>query len=438
MLLTGYLREPRLPCSLNQITTKIERRKLNIKEGDKIGLSKNIIAIPLLDGYILCTKGAVYFIDEIESLRFINGSHTYSELIAMPNFIKSLEQLHNHDLLSVNRSSGNLKVVAINPSYISAYKNADYVNFSMVPLAVELNLTNQCNFNCIHCSKSAQGEKAPGELSTDKILNVIDECIAAGVPELRFMGGEPLLHPGFYKFISHARDNGIYQLKLSTNAWLIDEVKAKELSKYFDSIQISVHGASASVHDFIVRRQGAWEQAKKATKLLQDFGVDVNIGFTVMHENIDDLQKMISVALDWGVKSLGYLCLVSQGRGAELNCWAKHEVHEIGHLIQQLEISAQPQLKLDVAGFPPLHPIRKDAIVYGCEAGKSLMTVEPNGCIKACGILNEMPNLKISEKPLLEIWHSPQFIAMRRRQPCCDCNYTSICWGPCLFLETKG
>ena len=107
----------------------------------------------------------------------------------------------------------------------------------------------------------------------------------------------------------------------------------------------------------------------------------------------------------------------------------------MGDMIKKLEGEVGSRLNLDVAGFPPLTYLKDDATVYGCEAGRTLMTVEPNGVIKACGILPDNMGAQIDKGTLLDIWHSPSFVNMRRQPDCEDCNYTQICWGPCRFLE---
>lgn len=435
MLLSRFSRDSRLPCEIDKIVTRVQKRKLQINFNDKIGLSKDIRVIPLNRGFILCAEGLVLHADNIESLRYLDGTRRVADLIVMPEMETALEQLFYHELLSFGPSQGRLKEVKIEAEYATKYQNGDFVTFSMIPLAVELNITNTCNFSCIHCSKDSRLVRFTEELSTEEILTVIDECMRFGVPELRFMGGEPLIHPGFLKFVRHAKEKGVFQLRLSTNGWLIDDDLAKELSKYFESIQLSVHGAFPSTHDTVVGRKGAWEQAKRAAFLLNKNGVKVNIGFTVMRENVDDLPEMSRLALEWGANSLGFLCLVPQGRGAQLKKWSTEEVVKTGETIKELKCRVGPCLNLDVAGFPPITPIKKDATIYGCEAGKTLMTIEPNGRVKACGILPETLGMQIRESTLLEVWHSPQFIEMRKQPNCKDCNYNQICWGPCRFLN---
>lgn len=435
MLLSRFSRDSRLPCEIDKIVTRVQKRKLQVNLDDKVGLRKNVWAIPLNRGFILCAEGLVLHTDEIEPLRYLNGTHRVASLIVMPGMEAALEQLFYHELLSFGSNQGRLKEVKVGTDYATKYQNGDFVTFSMIPLAVELNITNTCNFNCIHCSKDSQPVRFAEELSIEEILTIIDECMRLGVPELRFMGGEPLIHPGFLKFVRRAKEKGVFQLRLSTNGWLIDDDLAKELSKYFESIQLSVHGASPSIHDTVVGKKGAWEQAKKAAYLLNKNGVKVNIGFTVMRENVGDISEMSQLALEWGVNSLGFLCLVPQGRGAQLKKWSTEEVLEMGETIKELKCRVGSCLNLDVAGFPPITPIKNDATIYGCEAGKTLMTIEPNGKVKACGILPETFGIQIRESTLLEVWHSPQFIKLRKQPNCKDCSYNQICWGPCGFLD---
>lgn len=437
MQISRFSRDSRLPCEIKEITTNVLKRKLNVKPEDKIGLTKKVLAIPLNQGFILCTKEAILYVDEISQLHQLDGNHTFTDLSTKQGIQSTLEQLFYYDLLSFSSHNGYLKEVKVDPLYTTQYLSEESVLFSMIPLAVELNITNTCNFNCIHCSKNSKSLKFPDELSTEEILAIIDECLESGVPELRFMGGEPLIHPGFLKFIRRAKEKGVFQLKLSTNGWLIDDNMAKELARCFDSIQLSVHGASPNVHDHVVGKKGAWEQAKTAAKLLNKNGVKVNIGFAVMRDNVNDIPKMPHLASEWEVDSLGFLCLIPQGRGVQLKSWSVKEIMDMRNTIKQIKCEFGHCLNLDVAGFPPINPLMGNNTIYGCEAGKTFMVVNPNGTVKSCGILNEDLGLNIKEKKLLDIWHSPQFARMRKRQNCEDCNYTQICWGPCKFLETQ-
>jgi len=379
MLLSRFSRDSRLPCELNEIISRVHERKLEINPQEKIGLAKDLWVVPLNQGFVICAKdrprNVILYVDNIDILRRLDGTYSFSELTVERDTLSILEQLHYYNLLCFGSNNGNLKEAKIDSRSKDKYQDGNFVTFSMVPLAVELNITNTCNFSCIHCSKDSKPIKFTTELSTEEILGIIDECAEVGVPELRFMGGEPFIHPGFLEFIKRAKEKGIFELRMSTNGWLINDEVAQELSKYFESIQISVHGASPEIHDRIVGKKGAWEQARKAVSLLNKNGVKVNIGFSVMRENVDDVLQMPNLALEWGVDSLGFLCLIPQGRGAQLKVWSTEEILKIGDKIKEIQCKLGSCLNLDVAGFPPLNPIKNDAFIYGCEAGKTLMTI---------------------------------------------------------------
>jgi len=422
---------------LGEIVTYVRKRNLDAKLQDKVGLAKDVWIIPLNRGFVLCAKDVVLHADTVDPLYWLDGTHSLTELVGLPYMESALQQLSYYGLLCINSHNGSLKEIKINPQYATRYQNGNFVTFSMVPLAVEINITNTCNFACIHCSKDSKPVNFPNELSTEEIVGIIEECVQLGIPELRFMGGEPLAHPDFFKFVQHAKENGVFQLRLSTNGWVIDDARARELSKWFDTIQISVHGASEVTHDRIVGKKGAWVQARRATRLLVENGVKVNLGFTVMRQNAHELSDMSQIAIEWGANSLGFLCLVPQGRATRLKGWSTEEIFEIGDVIMELQSRLGSRLAFDVAGFPPLGSIKNDATVFGCEAGKTVMAIDPTGVVKSCGILQDDFKGQIRETNLLEIWHSPKFIEMRKQSSCEDCNYCQICWGQCRFLEQE-
>ena len=68
------------------------------------------------------------------------------------------------------------------------------------PLSATLELTNRCNFNCVHCyiNQPANDQVAKQrELTTDQVKKIIDDMAEVGVLFLTLTGGEPLLRPDF-------------------------------------------------------------------------------------------------------------------------------------------------------------------------------------------------------------------------------------------------
>lgn len=434
LTLSEYSHESCAPCELDEIVTHVKRRRIDANPQDKAGLAKDIFVVPLNNGFFLCSKDLVILTNTLDPILQLDGTRSLGDLVSNSGMESALQQLNYYGLLSFGSNEGQIRMIDIPQQYWEQYKNGKFVTFSMVPLTVELYITNFCNFSCIHCIKGSNpssGIGDRGELTSEEIMNVISECGKIGVPNLQFMGGEPLAHPDFLKFLQYARDSGIHYLRTSTNAWLIDDSMARDLSKYFDSIQISLHGSSSSTHDYIVGRGGAWEQARRACRFFRENNVVVNLSFTVMRENAYEIRNMPLLAKEWGANSLRFLRLITQGRGCLLKGWNEEEVGELGSMIRQIYSDLGSSLELDAGGFPPLRSVRNDATFYGCDAGKTLMCIESSGGIKACGGLEGGYLGHIRNNSLLDIWHSQQFIDMRRQPDCKDCNYRQICWGPC-------
>jgi len=434
LVLTAYSHESFLPCELKEIVAHARRKEISSRN-EKVGLKKDIHATPLNRGYLLHTKELVLLTNTLQPFYQINGEYTVNELSSTPGVESFLQQLHYYDLLLFGSNNGQLLVKDVPKKYKELYKEGDFVTFPLVPTNVELNLSNACNFACIHCAEDSKPKReinSGEELSTKEHKNIIDECAQIGVLKLIFMGGEPLYYKDFFELAKYAKEKGIRNLVTSTNGWFINDNTAKELSKYFDSIQVSIHGASSSTHDFIVGRKGSWEQDKRAVKALKKYNMKVNASFTLMRKNRGEIYKMPYLVKEWGGDSLRFICLNDQeGRGRSLKGWNEEEIFQIGSEIKKIYESLPPGLELEAGGFPPLRPIKNDACSYGCSAGKTLLSIASDGRVRGCGNLgNYVGNVR--EKSILDIWHSPELIEMRK-QSGCDCNYRSICYGPCLM-----
>lgn len=436
VVLGGYAHETYLPCDLSEIVSHVRRKSITAKQGEKVGLKSDIHAIPFNRGYMLSTKSIVLFTNNLKPIFLLDGTHSLHDLCVTSEMKSCLEQLHFYNLLSFESNNGQLKLINIDRKYTKKYQDGNFVTFSLVPITVELDITNSCNFACIHCfrdSKTIDGKRvlSDRELSTKELLAVIDDCARIGVPKLLLMGGEPLLHPDYFYLLKHAKERGIRDVESSTNGWFINEETAPKIAKYSDNIQISIHGASASTHDSIVGKKGSWEHDKKAIKILKENNIKVIVSVTVLRENVKDILKMPALVKEWGADSIRFIALTSMGRGCLLKNFSYEEIDQIGKEIKELyETMTTPHFTILAGGFPPLYPKKNDATVYGCAAGTALLHITSNGDVNACGSIEGKYIGNIRESNILDLWHSPKLIEMRHPMNC-DCNYRFICSGPC-------
>ncbi len=130
-------------------------------------------------------------------------------------------------------------------------------------LAIWANITKACNLRCSYCYFSA-GERMTEEMSTEKWLGIIDELAAGGGASVRFIGGEPLLHPDLFRLARRAKDRGM-AANLYTNGTLITKSNAKKIAGLFDFVQVSMDGLERE-HDF-TRGQGSFSRTERGAHL---------------------------------------------------------------------------------------------------------------------------------------------------------------------------
>jgi len=121
------------------------------------------------------------------------------------------------------------------------------------PDCVQIDLTNNCNNNCIACwcNSPLLGDKAtPPDvkkqtLEYEVVIRLIDKLAAMGTMELYFSGGgEPLMHPRALDIIAYAKSKG-FICQLHTNFTLADEpALARMLESKLDHLVVSLWAAT--------------------------------------------------------------------------------------------------------------------------------------------------------------------------------------------------
>jgi radical SAM protein with 4Fe4S-binding SPASM domain len=349
------------------------------------------------------------------------------------------ERFYYYGLVSISTSpKGSSSPVTVRevPSEIGLYyeNGKEFSWFSYFPAKIEIDLTDACNFSCIHCSRNSGPKRnRSNELKFEELKRIISEGAKLGTESLQLMGGEPLIYKNFFKICERAKVEGLIYLGLSSNGWAINKEIAKEISRYFYDIQLSLHGASSGVHDVIVRRSGAFNKLLKAVEFLTEGGVKVRLSFTVMHENQADIEKMLEIAKRIGASSIRFLSLSAKGRGRNLKQLTKTDREEIGRRIADLylrERELKSGLEIQCGGFPSPKAVDEKAVFYGCPAGRDLLYITAEGLVSSCGVVEDyIGNIKNSS--VVELWHHPKMISLRKIQSC-ECNYRYICSGPCI------
>lgn len=425
-----YAVEQFLPCNLSEITATIKRKVLPTHDAP-VYITEELVAYPMNEGFYVEGRGGQFYIDSLDLLQSIHGK-SVNDVCNNQDDLRELEQYYHHGIIGYEATStGKITLQNVNKKYFGLYQDTETTWYSYIPLKMEIDLTKICNLTCKHCSRDASPSQNEQDMTLQDYVDLIERAGHIGVPSLSFMGGEPTCHPEFIELAVIAKVSGVRHLSTSTNGWLIDEERAQKMASLFNSIQVSLHGATSETHDSIVGKPGAFLRACNAAQLFKENDVGfLNIAFTVMKENAHEMPSMVHCAQQMDADSIRFLVLFAEGRGKLLDQWSNDEKEEISNSIKGLRQQYKEFITVEAGGFPPYCGVKPDAAFYGCPAGRTLLYVGADGEVKPCSNLPFSLG-KIQEVDILDLWHSAEMVALRKRPPC-TCSYTAICAGGCL------
>ncbi len=306
------------------------------------------------------------------------------------------------------------------------------------PYLISWNLTQRCNLSCKHCYIDA-ASAAPGELSTDEALKVLDEIAAVNSETLLILtGGEPLLRPDLDRLVSRAAALGM-MVVLGTNGTMITVERARRLADSgLSAVGISVDSLVASRHDDFRGQAGAWRAAVQGIDCARAAGLDVQIQTTLTRDTVAELPQIISFARDAGARALMAFFLVCTGRGQDLVDMTADEYErvlrqlvDIPHDGLMIRPRCAPTFRRVLAQTNPASILLKSDTAR-CMAGKNYCRITPDGAVTPCPYM-PLPAGHLRAGSFGDIWESaPIFQALRHpdlQGRCGTCEYTALCGG---------
>lgn len=165
-------------------------------------------------------------------------------------------------------------------------------------IKAQLELTYRCNLHCAHCYTDPYNAKEffPRELTTEKILRLIDEMADLGIMWLNLTGGEIFMHPRFFEIYEYAHRKG-FLLMLYTNGTLFTPAIIERLrhSPPF-SIDVSCHSVQDEAFDRFTQVPGSFRAFLRGMDLLKDSGLPFcfkTLGMAWNHHELGDIQHFV-------------------------------------------------------------------------------------------------------------------------------------------------
>jgi radical SAM protein with 4Fe4S-binding SPASM domain len=310
-----------------------------------------------------------------------------------------------------------------------------------IPLSGSLELTYRCNLRCVHCylaGHEVRQKQQSREMSTAKMLSLLDEITEAGCLNLLITGGEPLLREDFPEIYRHAKEKGLL-VTVFSNGTLITE-KVIELFRDYPplEVEISIYGATAGTYEKITRVRGSFEKCMSGIKRLLDSNIKVNLKTILMTMNSHELFQMQNVAKEVGAR-FRFDAAISpciNGDKAPLDLRVSPE-----EAIEK-EFADPKRVRLWKKYFEGIGGRILADDLYGCGAGVTGFHIDPSGSLQPCMMTLDIQH-DLSESGFLAGWHDIiSHIRGKKAAPefaCRGCEKINLCgYCPAFFRLENG
>lgn len=163
------------------------------------------------------------------------------------------------------------------------------------PLNVMLSVTDRCTSNCSYCSIP---EREKVEMTTNDIIDVLDQLKKAGTERLGIWGGEPLIRDDIGEIIRYAKRRGFF-ITLDTNGHLLFE-KLRDIKKV-DHVNIGFDGPE-EVHNKL-RGRDNFRKVIRAFECLKNNSIQFWTITVLTKYNIAYIKEILNYAARYGFKT---------------------------------------------------------------------------------------------------------------------------------------
>lgn len=310
---------------------------------------------------------------------------------------------------------------------------------NLTELFVEV--TNRCLLNCTHCSSCA-GPFDQQLIPSTKVLSMIKEAKELGLESLTISGGEPLLHPELFGLLTYATNNNLKVclytcgvIEYNNNlVSLSDEVINKIFDSNISKLIFSLQGGNSKAHDQVTGVMGSFDLTTQSIAKAIKKGLPVELHFVPMRINYSEIESVVQIAQQLGVKRVSLLRLVLQGR-CEANEKLLLSSVECSEIVQKVDSlrSKYPNVLIRL-GAP------FDCLTYagiGCSASKNKLLISALGEAFPCEAFKFLKGQRpsIYESSIRRIWENDSLLNELRNldyvENCSSCQRYDACRGGC-------
>ncbi|MBU0634757.1 MAG: radical SAM protein [Candidatus Omnitrophica bacterium] len=339
-----------------------------------------------------------------------------------------------------------LRPVKLKNYYLDAMGIIDGTYAYKGPAFAQIDLTNNCNNNCIACwcnslllgDKRIKDNVKNQTLPFEVVKQTVDQLAQIGTQEIYFSGGgEPFMHPKILEVLEYVKRKGL-RCYVNTNFTLVLEDAVKKLSEIkVDNFVVSVWAGTAQTYAATHpnKSEGMFYQIKGMLTLLNALkqeNTKVNIYNVISNKNYHELEEMIKFAIDTNSDSLEFTVIDTIPDGTDsllLNKKQQAEVLEsckkikerlAGDLKGRIEILQLEQFIRRVGNLGAENANYDDGILdeMPCYVGWLFTRILADGNVNFCLKAHRIPVGNIYAQDFSSIWNGKKEQEFRRRALC--------------------
>jgi radical SAM protein with 4Fe4S-binding SPASM domain len=305
-----------------------------------------------------------------------------------------------------------------------------------IPIEGTVETTFRCNLNCVHCyvnQPAGDREVAARELTTERLLALIDEIADAGCLSLLLTGGEVLVRADFPQVYLHALRRGL-RVTLFTNGTLITERIADLLDEHRPArVEITLYGMTEATYQAVTRVPGSYRKCLDGIRRLVTRGVPLKLKAMALTLNEHEIADIRAFAA-----SLGLPFQHDTHLNGRVDCGANRNPElqlppERAVALDLADPETVRKLRTTVDRLPSPDQVQESRKLYTCGAGQISFTVDPYGSLQLCQ-LSRRSGFDLRQGPFERGWreHLPRLRARewQTRSVCRTCSLIALC-GSC-------
>ena len=309
---------------------------------------------------------------------------------------------------------------------------------------LKLEVTYRCPLACIHCSSDGRPNQTL-QMDPSQSRGVLEAAAEAGVQEVAFSGGEPLVWPDIVASVASAFELGMKVTVYTTgNAPGHEGLLARLAEHGLSRAVFSLYSAEPLTHERITRSRGSHAATCDAIRAAASMGVRTEMHFVALARTYRCLPDIVDLASDLGATRVSVLRFVPQGRGALLgsDVLTRMQALELKQSIQALRGGGRDLRTGSPWNYLGVNP---DPV---CLAAQDCMVVGPDLRIYPCDafkqanaeeLVGSMAKSSLATAGLEECWRESPFLNAVREvltqlpaEPCASCGVHEACRSGCL------